>query len=208
VFDASPWGAAGQLPGLHYNDFGANLGGPILKKKLFFFVNYEGSRESINQVLSGIVPTPVFRAQVAQEQPVLASLINAFPAGQSPIDSVSMQWFGSGPQATTENSGLARVDWHINDKMSLFARFNDDSYTSSKPDAINPLTSFHNESEPSAVIDLQNTFSPRFLNDFKYGFNRTVSLEGQTTPLPFLLSISPFTTLDTSSGTTRNGPRL
>ncbi len=31
-----------------------------------------------------------------------------------------------------------------------------------------------------------------------------MSLEGQTTQLPFLLSIPPFTTLDTSSGTTRN----
>lgn len=204
VFDASPWDAAGQLPGLHYNDFGGNLGGPIVKKKIFFFVNYEGSRENINQILTGIVPTPAFKAQVAAVQPVLVPLINAFPAGQVDIDSVSMQWFGSGPQATTENSGLARVDWHINNKMSVFARFNDDAYTESKPDGINPLTAFHNESEPSAVIDVQNTFSPTFLNDFKYGFNRTVSLEGQSTQLPFLLSISPFTTLDTSSGTTRN----
>ena len=81
VFDASPWDAAGQLPGLHYNDFGGNLGGPISKKrKIFFFVNYEGARESINQVLSGIVPTPAFKAQVAALQPVLVPLINAFPA--------------------------------------------------------------------------------------------------------------------------------
>jgi hypothetical protein len=204
VFDAAPWDAAGQLPGLHYNDFGANLGGPILKKKLFFFANYEGSREKINQILTGIVPTPAFQAQVAALQPELAPLIDAYPAGQIDIDSVSMRWFGSGPQATSENSWLGRVDWHINDKMSVFVRFNDDAYTSSKPDAINPLTAFHNESEPSAVIDVQNTFSPTFVNDFKYGFNRTVSLEGQTTQLPFLLNIPPFTTLDTSSGTTRN----
>jgi len=204
VFDASPWDAAGQLPGLHYNDFGGNLGGPIRKKKLFFFVNYEGSRETINQVLSGIVPTQAFKDQVAAEQPVLAPLINAFPAGQVPIDIDSMQWFGSGPEAITENSGLARVDWKINDKMSAFARFNDDAFTESRPDQINPLTGFHNESQPSAVVDIQNSFTPSILNDFRYGFNRTVSLEGQTTQLPFLLSISPFTTLDTSSGTTRN----
>ena len=205
IFDASPWDAAGQLPGLHYNDFGGNLGGPISKKKkIFFFANYEGSRETINQVLSGIVPTPAFKAQVATQQPVLVPLIDAFPAGQIPIDADSAQWFGSGPQATTENSGLGRVDWKINDKMSVFVRFNDDAFTSSKPDHINPLTAFHNESQPSAVIDVQNTFTPTILNDFRYGFNRTVSLEGQSTQLPFLLSISPFSTLDTSSGTTRN----
>ena len=205
VFDASPWDSAGQLPALKYNDFGGNLGGPISKrKKIFFFANYEGSREDINQILTGIVPTPAFKAQVAAQQPALVPLINAFPAGQVGIDSISMQWFGSGPQATTENSGLARVDWKVTDKMSVFGRFNDDAYTESKPDGINPLTAFHNESEPSAVIDVQNTFSPTIVNDFEYGFNRTVSLEGQSTPLPFLLNITPFTTLDTSSGTTRN----
>ncbi len=118
-----------SFPALKYNDFGGNLGGPIVKKKLFFFANYEGLRENINQVLSGIVPSPAYRAQVAAEQPILAPLINAFPQGQVPLDPVSMQWFGSGPQVTTENSGLARVDWHINDKMSAFARFNMDAYT-------------------------------------------------------------------------------
>jgi len=150
------------------------------------------------------VPTPAFKAQVAAQQPALVPLIDAYPAGQVPIDSVSMQWFGSGPLSTNENSGLARVDWKINDKMSIFGRFNDDNYTTIQPDAINPLTAFHNESEPSAVIDVQNTFSPTILNDFHYGFNRTASLEGQSTELPFLLNITPFTTLDTPSGTTRN----
>jgi hypothetical protein len=204
VFDAAPWGSHGQLPPLRLNNFGANLGGPILKNKLFFFVNYEASLQHINTVLTATVPTPSYRAQVAAAQPVLAPLINAFPLGQVSISPVAMTWYGSGPQVTNENSGLARVDYHINDKMNVFVRFNTDHFTQSKPDAMNPSTAFHNEYEPSAVIDVQNTFSPTLLNDFKYGFNRTQSLEGQTTPFPFSLSISPFTTIDTPSGTTRN----
>jgi hypothetical protein len=205
IFDATPWGATTQLPGVHYNDFGANLGGPIIKKRnIFFFANYEGSRQNINQVLAGIVPTPAYKAEVAAQQPALVPLIDAFPAGSVDIDPVSMRWFGSGPSATGENSYLDRVDWHISNRMSAYARFNYDAYTSSHPDAINPLTAFHNESQPSAVIDVQNTFSPRFLNDFKFGFNRDVSLEGQTTQLPFELTIPPFTSLDTDNGTARN----
>lgn len=206
IFDATPWGSTTQLPAVHYNDFGVNLGGPISRRKqIYFFGNYEGSRENISQALSGIVPTPAYKAEVAAQQPVLVPLINAFPAGNGPdLTSVSQQWFGSGPSVTNENSYLGRVDWHISNKMSAFARFNYDAYTSSHPDHINPLTAFHNESQPSAVIDLQNTFSPTFLNDFRIGFNRDVSLEGQNTTLPFELTITPFTQLDTDNGTARN----
>lgn len=39
-FDASP-----GPPPFHQNQFGASLGGPILKNKMFFFTNYEGFRQ-------------------------------------------------------------------------------------------------------------------------------------------------------------------
>lgn len=47
VFDANSWfNNAGGIPmqPLRYNDFGATAGGPIQKDKMFFFVDYEGSR--------------------------------------------------------------------------------------------------------------------------------------------------------------------
>jgi len=32
------------------NQFGGNLSGPIVKNKLFFFVNYEGVRQTITNI--------------------------------------------------------------------------------------------------------------------------------------------------------------
>src|SRR3984885_13903888 len=49
VFDAAPWGSDGLLPPLRRNNFGANLGGPILKNKLFVFANYEAVRQNLTQ---------------------------------------------------------------------------------------------------------------------------------------------------------------
>src|ERR1700753_172284 len=112
-FDASPWGAAGFLPALRRNNYGANLGGPILKKKLFFFINYEAVREVLNRPITGTVPSPAFKAQVAAQQPVLVPLISAYPDGQIAISPTSMTFNGTGKQLTNEDSGLIRVDYHV-----------------------------------------------------------------------------------------------
>ncbi len=44
------------------NIFGSSLGGPIKKDKLFFFGNYEGLRQAIDDVATATVPTAAFQA--------------------------------------------------------------------------------------------------------------------------------------------------
>ncbi len=56
-FNAYPWGATIKLP-YHRNQFGGNIGGPIIHDKAFFFFSYGGLRQTVGQLLTGaIVPT-------------------------------------------------------------------------------------------------------------------------------------------------------
>jgi hypothetical protein len=53
-------------PKLIRNIFGASLGGPILKKRLYFFLNYEGTRRAEEQSAVREVPTDALRAGYIQ----------------------------------------------------------------------------------------------------------------------------------------------
>jgi outer membrane receptor protein involved in Fe transport len=50
------------LPSYHQNQFGATVGLPILRDKLFFFADYEGLRISQGQTNTALVPTVMQRA--------------------------------------------------------------------------------------------------------------------------------------------------
>ncbi len=52
-----------------FNQFGGSFGGPLIKKKTFFFGSYEGTRHALAKSLSFLVETPELRAYVAQTRP-------------------------------------------------------------------------------------------------------------------------------------------
>src|SRR4029453_8600540 len=52
----------GKKPSFKRNQFGGNVGGPLLKDKTFFFANYEGLRQESASVQTFTVPLPEWRA--------------------------------------------------------------------------------------------------------------------------------------------------
>jgi len=59
-------GEANRPPQLIRNTFGAAIGGPILKDRLFFFANYEGQRTHETQQLVRTIPSTAFRQGIIQ----------------------------------------------------------------------------------------------------------------------------------------------
>src|SRR5438105_1627488 len=109
-----------EIPPFRMNQFGANLGGPIARNRTFFFVNYEGIRQSLTQTVVGFVPNAAFRSKVLASSPVLKPILDAWPIGQTAVDANTDLYTAPGIDSVHENSVTARVDHSLSDRTSLF----------------------------------------------------------------------------------------
>jgi hypothetical protein len=206
---ARPFNAT-TLPPFKLNNYGGNFGGSIIKNKLFFFVNNEGLQQVLDQPLNGFVPSEVYRNAVLAKSPALAPIISAYPLGLASGANRNVDlWYGSGVQMQNEDSGLFRIDYQIDNCTQLSLRFNTDHFTSVAPQLAGggtylTDTGFNNLKTPNAMIDLQHTFSPTMMNDAGFGFNRSEFAQGQTTALPYAVSITGLSSLNNPSGSIRN----
>src|SRR5215470_3543445 len=160
------------LPSFTLNQFGANLGGPVVKDKAFFYLNYEGLRQSLGETFTNFVPNAAFRAQVLAKSPALASILNAYPLGQSSVDSVTDEVTKVATHTVREDAGMGRFDYRFDSKNSVFFRYNvDNAYIDDPTDALGG----HNvvpHIPTNVVMQYERTLSPTTINVAKFGINR------------------------------------
>jgi hypothetical protein len=70
--------ASQKVPALHYNRFGATLGGPIIHNKLFFFGSYQGTRVTDQLDASSGVPVPPSLSDDRSAQGIVNAVNNDF----------------------------------------------------------------------------------------------------------------------------------
>ena len=111
-FDARNYFDGPRVPEFQRNNFGASLGGPIKKDKLFLFANYEGYRQNLGESIVTLVPDSTSRSKaVASVQP----LLNLWPIANGPevlqngASTGIAEYIGTAPQHIREDFGTARA---------------------------------------------------------------------------------------------------
>ena len=197
--DARNYFDPARIPALEHNDFGASLGGPLKRNKVYFFTNYEGYRQSRgltdvtlvpdNQARAGFLPNANGVEQPVAINPVSAQLLNLWPVQNGPealnggrLTGIA-EALSSPEQHTRVDSGTARVDAVLSPRDTAFASYNIDDSTAETPGA-NPY-SITTEAlrEQKLNIQEQHTFTPHIVNTARFTFSRaSLYLNGYVRP--------------------------
>ena len=194
-FDVAP---APKAP-FHNNQFGGSLGGPIVKDKTFFFLDYEGQRESVGVVSLACVPTP---AHIATATAAAGSNISTvgqalskfwpsnaanFIPGVISNDSGCFDVNGNyapdytaiAPSFNNLTSMIAKIDHSFNQNNTITGRYFFGDSTQQFPLALNAtggeLPGFDTVT-PTRVqlvsISYVHVLSATKLNELRFGWNR------------------------------------
>ncbi len=182
------------------NQFGAAVGGPIIKNRTFFFADFEAIRQSKGIAVVDTVPSEAARAGRLCSNPAGADPSSPCTTTQLPVgantdangvDKKAAAYFvlyphANGPiigngdvakftfagqQVVNENFVTTRIDHKFSDKDSLYGTYVFDRTPYSAPDSMNNVKLGSLSSRQIVAVEETHGFTPTFVNAVRFGFN-------------------------------------
>ena len=185
IFDAPNYFDTGSTPPFSRNQFGAALGGPLVKDNTFFFVNYEGLRQSQSVTTIATVPSSNAGNGILQNSDGSTTNLSVDPAAQQylvfwPQPNAGLTPTGNGntgfykfgsQQEVNEEYGTAKIDHRFSDHDAISATYLYDRAPYTYPDGLNDVLYASTTARQLAAIEEDHTMT-RFVNSFRVGLNR------------------------------------
>ncbi len=204
LLDANTWAnkratPVVAVPELRFNEFGGNVGGPLVRNHTFYFLSYEGSRVlQGNSTTSTSIPSPFLIWKMGTQYPntpnyqLITQELQMMPLPNSPaipfnpatptINSGTHGTFtGNLNYNTIEDTGLARIDTTLGARHHLTVRANVNNQSETeqqlRPDnqLIYPLRLYN------SVVSDAWTITSSLVNEFRVGLNRNDLARHNTT---------------------------
>ena len=188
--DAKNYFDQGSIPPFRRNQFGAALGGPIKKDKLFLFGNYEGFRQSLalsnvtvvpdNEVRLGELPssTTGVYSTPSNLNPGMLKFMQMWPAVNGPellvngVNSGAALSYNHPLEHIREDFGTTRMDYALSERDTLTGSYTIDDGDSLIPAADPLFASYSTLRMQVASLQETHVISSNFINAFRMGFSR------------------------------------
>jgi len=177
-------------PEFRRNQFGGSVGGPIWKEHTFFFVDYEGMRQSLGITNLDTVPSQDARNGILHNADGTTTIVTVDPLVKSSLRLWALPNAGllgtgdtglfsfTSQQVTTANFWTARVDHKFSEADSLFGSYQFDNGVTTLPDNLNDVLTNQLSHRQFVALEENHVFSPRLVNSVRVGFNRDAASGG------------------------------
>ena len=202
-FDANSWDrnrSKAARPERKQHIFGATLGGPIIKNKLFFFVNYQGTvldqpgsqtasvapeawrRGDLSSVTTAIIdprtgqPFPGNQIPVSRFSPTALAILNSpdYPLPNREVPGgITGNYVGDSLSQTRAHQGDLRLDWNASANDKLFFRLSLAELETKGTKQAFPLLLASRNTSPfrNFALNWNHVFGPSLINEVLVGYN-------------------------------------